>query len=330
MRQFTETEALSGIVCEALGAGVHVVGVDRLRGGSKKGVYRVHVDGPRAASVIVYSWAGVENFWPGAEGIDAAHPFAPASGLIPFLAAQRRLDLLGVRVPAVLLADDGRRRYPADVAVVEDVAGGTLEALLDTDPARAAGALSELAAMLDVMHQQHSQQYGRVDVLERGDKASGVSCEQLVLERALGDLAEAAERDSRIGSVAAPLHDRLQELAARVSPRREHGLIHGELGPDHVLVDASGHLVLIDIEGLMFFDVEWEHVFLRLRFGEQYPALSRPGLDPARLDLFMLAMRLSLVAGPLRLLDGDFPHRTPMLGIAEHNAKEALALLPLS
>ncbi|GAA2432316.1 phosphotransferase [Streptomyces macrosporus] len=323
----TETEALSGIVHEALGAGFRVVGVDRLRGGSKKGVHRVHVDGPRAASVIVYSWAEAENFWPAADDIDEAHPFAPASGLVPFLAAQRRLDRIGVRVPEVLLADDSRRRFPADMAVVEDVAGGTLEALWDTAPARAADALSELAAMLDVMHRRHSRQYGRLDVLERGDKASGVSCEQLVLERALGDLGEAAERDPGIGSAAAALHDRLQQLAARVAPRREHRLIHGELGPDHVLVDASGHPVLIDIEGLMFFDVEWEHVFLRLRFGERYPALSQPGLDPARLDLFMLAMRLSLVAGPLRLLDGDFPHRALMRGIAEHNAREALALL---
>lgn len=301
--------------------------MDRLRGGSKKGVYRVHVRGSRAARVIVYSWAEGENFWPAAEVVDAAHPFAPASGLVPFLAAQRRLDRIGVRVPALVLADDSRRRHPADVAVVEDVAGPTLEALLRTDPARASDALSELAAMLGVMHRQRGRRFGRVDVLERGDKASGDSCEQVVLERALEDLAEAAERDPRIGSAAAPLRDRLQELAARVTPRTEHRLIHGELGPDHVLVDAQGHPVLIDIEGLMFFDVEWEHVFLQLRFGESYRALSRPGLDPARLDLFLLAMRLSLVAGPLRILDGDFPHRALMRGIADHNAKEALALL---
>ncbi|WP_406260126.1 aminoglycoside phosphotransferase family protein [Actinacidiphila glaucinigra] len=283
--------------------------------------------GSRAARVIVYSWAEGENFWPAAEVVDAAHPFAPASGLVPFLAAQRRLDRIGVRVPALVLADDSRRRHPADVAVVEDVAGPTLEALLRTDPARASDALSELAAMLGVMHRQRGRRFGRVDVLERGDKASGDSCEQVVLERALEDLAEAAERDPRIGSAAAPLRDRLQELAARVTPRTEHRLIHGELGPDHVLVDAQGHPVLIDIEGLMFFDVEWEHVFLQLRFGESYRALSRPGLDPARLDLFLLAMRLSLVAGPLRILDGDFPHRALMRGIADHNAKEALALL---
>jgi hypothetical protein len=34
-----------------------------------------------------------------------------------------------------------------------------------------------------------------------------------------------------------------------------------------------------------------------------------------------------MLAGPLRLLDGDVPHRTLMREIAEHNAKEALAWL---
>jgi len=42
---------------------------------------------------------------------------------------------------------------------------------------------------------------------------------------------------------------------------------------------------------------------------------------------YELAMRLSLVAGPLRLLDGDFPDRDAMIGIAEHNLKQALALI---
>jgi hypothetical protein len=76
MHQFTDSEALSGIVHEALGAEARVVGVNRLRGGSKKGVYRVHTSGSRAASVIVYSWAEAENFWPAAEAIDL--PSGPA------------------------------------------------------------------------------------------------------------------------------------------------------------------------------------------------------------------------------------------------------------
>ncbi|MGW2824754.1 phosphotransferase [Streptomyces sp. NPDC001443] len=326
MRQFADVEDLSELVRDALGARCRVVAVDRLRGGSKKGVYRVHLDGARTAGVIVYSWAEAENFWPGAHEADPADPFTPASGLVPFLTAQRTLERLGVRVPRVLLADDSRRRRPADVAVVEDVSGGTLEALFTTDPARASRTLGDLAGMLDMMHRHQSPRYGRLDLLERDGSVSEVTCEQRVLDRALRDLAEAG-RDGRIAAADAALRDRLHELADRVSPRTEYGLIHGELGPDHVLVDADGHPVLIDIEGLMYFDVEWEHVFLRLRFGERYPAPARPGLDPRRLDLYMLAMRLSLVAGPLRLLDGDFPDRALMRGIADHNAKEALALL---
>jgi hypothetical protein len=329
MRQFADIEDLPGLVRDALGAGCQVAAVDRLRGGSKKGVYRVRLDGTRTPSVIVYSWAEAENFWPGAHEADPADPFAPASGLVPFLTAQRSLGSLGARVPQVLLADDSRRRYPADVAVVDDISGGTLEALFESDPTRAAGALRELVAILEMMHRHQTRQYGRVDLLERGGSASGISCKRRVLDRALRDLDEAAGRDGRIAAAGAALRHRLQELADRVSPRTEYGLIHGELGPDHVLVDAGGHPVLIDIGGLMYFDVEWEHVFLQLRFGERYAALVRPDLDPQRLDLYMLAMRLSLLAGPLRLLDGDFPDRAFMQEIAEHNAKEALALLPL-
>ncbi|MEV5199363.1 aminoglycoside phosphotransferase family protein [Streptomyces sp. NPDC053720] len=328
MRRFAEIEDLSELVRDALGAGRRVVAVDRLRGGTKKGVYRVRLDGPRTESVIVYSWAEDENFWPSTRADDPADPFAPASGIVPFLAAQRTLHDLGVRVPRVLLADDSRRRYPADVTVVEDVTGGTLEDLFDSDPERASGALGELAEMLGVMHRSRARNYGRVDLLERGDCVSEVSCERRVLDRALDDLKEAAGRDGSIAGAEAALHDRLRQLAERVSPRTEYGLIHGELGPDHVLVDADGRPVLIDIEDLMYFDVEWEHVFLRLRFHERYAVLDGPGLDPRRLDLYMLAMRLSLVAGPLRLLDGDFPGRVFMQGIADHNARQALALLP--
>jgi hypothetical protein len=41
----------------------------------------------------------------------------------------------------------------------------------------------------------------------------------------------------------------------------------------------------------------------------------------------MLAQRLSLTAGPLRLLDGDFPNRAFMAGVAEYNLKQALELV---
>ncbi|GAA2483487.1 hypothetical protein GCM10010406_19770 [Streptomyces thermolineatus] len=77
----------------------------------------------------------------------------------------------------------------------------------------------------------------------------------------------------------------------------------------------------------MFFDAEWEHAFLRIRFGGHYRWLDSGGPDGQRLAFCAPAMRLSLVAGPLRLLDGDFPDRDAMTGIAEHNLRQAPALL---
>ena len=146
-----------------------------------------------------------------------------------------------------------------------------------------------------------------------------------MLERALRDLAEASARDTRISAARDRLEDTLSRHAAGVQPRSDHSLIHGELGPDHVLVDHQDRPVIIDIEGLMYFDAEWEHVFLDLRFGPDYRFLREAGLDTGRLNLYRLAMHLSLVAGPLRLLDGAFPEREPMLRIAEYNTQQVLA-----
>ncbi|MEP7026394.1 MAG: hypothetical protein ABJB47_21835 [Actinomycetota bacterium] len=95
-----------------------------------------------------------------------------------------------------------------------------------------------------------------------------------------------------------------------------------------MLVDGAGEPVIIDIEGLMYFDVEWEHVFLRLRFPGHYRWLAEEGLDGHRMRFYSLALHLSLVAGPLRLLDGDYPDRAGMLAIAEYNTQRALACLP--
>jgi len=223
-RVFAGPQELAGVAASAFGSGRRLAGVERLRGGTNKGVYRLTFDD--GTSVIGYVWG------------DAA---------------------------ALLRPDGG------------------------------------------------------------GAAAPQRPCEQVVLDRALDHLAQAAARVERVAAARARLAEVAGELAAAVRPRTDHRLIHGELGPDHVLVDGDGQPVLIDIEGLMFFDLEWEHVFLELRFGEHYRALRPGGLDERRLRFYRLAMHLSLIAGPLRLLDGDFPDREPMMRIVEYNIGRALA-----
>jgi tRNA A-37 threonylcarbamoyl transferase component Bud32 len=322
-RSVAARDNLDDLARAAVGGGRRLAGVSRLAGGSKKGAYRLAFDDGFTA--VAYLWAGNENYWP--VGGDPADPLSGASGVSLFEAAHRELQAAGVRTPRVYLIDRSGRRYPADVAVVEDVPGGSLKTLLDRDPQAAAFPLRRLAEALAAMHSRQSRRYGKVALVRDGGTASGSSCEQVVLDRARTDLAEAARRDLRIGAVESGLESVLDELASQVRPRREYRLIHGELGPEHLLLDRDGTLVIIDIEGLMFFDVEWEHTFLKIRFGEQYQPLQRAGLDERRMALYTLAMCLSLVAGPLRLLDGDFPHRDGMINIVEANIQRTLAFL---
>jgi len=327
-RKFVEQDQLTSLVRATFGPARHLNAVARLRGGTKKGVYRLIFDDESTA--ILYIWGDEENYWPKSQesaGSDRADPFSEASGFDLFEASHACLNALGIRTPHVYVLDRSKSHFPADLAVVEDVPGGTLEAMLQHNPQGAERTLAQLGIVLQKMQQHRSQRLGKVALLESGEALQNRSCEQIVLDRAVRHLAEVASRVESVAIAHSRLEAKIHELAGAVRQRTEYSLIHGELGPDHVLVDERGDPVIIDIEGVMFFDVEWEHVFLQLRFNEHYRWLRPNDLDEQRMQFYALAMHLSLVAGPLRLLDGDFPDREFMMEIAEYNLQQALTFL---
>jgi aminoglycoside phosphotransferase (APT) family kinase protein len=326
-RRFATAAELAGPVRTGLGSQQRIAAVDRLRGGSKKGVYRLRLDD--GSAVICYVWAAGENYWPGgpARAADPADPFSEASGADLFAASHAELVSLGVPVPELILLDRSQSAYPADIALIEDVPGPSLEPRLAGQEPGTRQTMAMLGESLRAMHSHSGPRAGKL-TWARSEAAAGQPqqpCEQIVLARALRDLASSAGLDGRLAAVRERLQELLCGLRAAVAPRRRLGLVHGELGPDHVLVRADGTPVLIDIEGLMFFDTEWEHVFLQLRFRDHYGYLADSGLDEARLRLYRLAMHLNLVAGPLQV-QPDFPDRAQMLDIAEWNLQRVLRL----
>ncbi|MGW2523673.1 phosphotransferase [Streptomyces sp. NPDC001617] len=321
---------LAPLTRAALGPHRTLTAVTRLRGGTKKGVYRLTFDDDTAAptTAIAYVWSPDEDYWDAAPP-DPRDPFSHGTGLDLFTAAHDRLTAAGVRTPRLLHTDATHTHLPADAAIVEDVTGGSLEEALERDPDAAPVLLGRLADTLSALHAVHGPTFGKVAVVDNGGTSDAMSCEQRVTDGALRSIEKIAVRDPRAAAARERLREAVRTLAAEVRPRsRPHSLIHAELGPDHVLLTPSGRPALIDIEGLLYFDVEWEHVFLRIRFGPHYDALRVPGLDEARLRLYRLAMHLSLVAGPLELVEGDFPDPDGMRAIAEHNLQQALSLLP--
>ncbi len=66
---------LAAVAREAFGGGRRLAGVERLRGGSKKGVHRLLFED--GGTAVAYVWSAAENHWPGAdEPADDADPLA--------------------------------------------------------------------------------------------------------------------------------------------------------------------------------------------------------------------------------------------------------------
>jgi hypothetical protein len=156
---------------EAFGTDRSLVGVDRLAGGSKKGVYRVALDD--GASAVVYVWSADEDYWDGLLPDSSNRPenvFAHSSGLDLFEAATRRLESVGARSPRVFFTDRSRSLYPGEIAVAEDVNGGTLQELLENDPQAGAATLGQLAEMVRAMHGYRAPRFGKVAFVDGGGR----------------------------------------------------------------------------------------------------------------------------------------------------------------
>lgn len=83
---------------------------------------------------------------------------------------------------------------------------------------------------------------------------------------------------------------------------------------------------MIDIEGLTYFDVEWEHAFLRMRFpARAYAGLNPDAVDEARVNFYRFAQLLSLIEGPLRIAETDLANRAWMRDLAESKVAELRA-----
>jgi aminoglycoside phosphotransferase (APT) family kinase protein len=285
----------------------------RLGGGTSKGVYRVC--GPDSRSVIVYRWHPDEDRWP-ADDEPEGKAAASAEGRQRFLAAHRELASIGLRVPAIHAEQVHDAEVEGDLAVVEDLGDRMLAAVLE----QGAGERDRMIDGFAVMVQRlHSRQRSRPGALGSSD-ADGpwAAFHEEIVRVAERDLVTAQDHPV-LRSILSRLRELLADLAQRIRPRERWSLLHGELGPDHVLVPPDGRPCMIDIEGMRYGDVEWEHAYLALRFGPWYERFREVDLDPVRLELYTLTHRLSLVAGPMRLLGEIGPDAT-FEDIVAHNA----------
>ena len=150
MRVFVTPADLHDLVRDTYGTDRWLRDLNRLAGGTTKGVYRLTLDD--GTTVLLYRWAAEENFWPARTGLDVG-PFQAHAGRDGFARCHAILRDLGVRVPEMVFLGPDR-------ALVEDIRGGTLEELLERDPVAGREATNRLGGMLRTMHRHRSATFG--------------------------------------------------------------------------------------------------------------------------------------------------------------------------
>lgn len=177
--------------------------------------------------------------------------------------------------------------------------------------------------MLADMHANERLTHGKAN-------QSGINtekCHHLQIKNAKRDLDYAYQHIDSIRASHSNLLDTLYELESKIEPRSRYGFIHGELGPDHVLINDKLEPYLIDIEGAEFFDIEHEHSFLQFRFGDYYRYLKNDTLDPNRMLFYRFHHHISLTSGGLRLLHRGFPNQQFAKDLTDHHSRCALRFI---
>lgn len=315
-----ELADLQEYIRRTLGSGYKITNVINMHGGAQKVVYKVECQ--NGFSCLLYVWDASKNYFQEELAKQSNEERSYGSDL--FKTNNTHLTQQGVRTPALYDLNTDRDKYPFDYALVEYVSGHKAEEYLQiSSPQMRDTLLERVGELLVHMHGDVRDAYGKLNA----SLIRSPQCHLLQVKNAEAQMAYAAQYIDDISIHRQRLLEALYEFEANIKPRMQYGLIHGELGPDHILVNDKIEPYLIDIEGLMFFDIEHEHSFLEIRFGEYYRHLKRNTLDPDRMQFFRLHHHISLISGGLKLLHRGFPDQQFAKGLAEYHCLCALRFI---
>jgi len=305
---------------KVLGTGYIVANVSRMHGGAQKVVYKI--DCGNGFSCVLYVWDLSMNYFQ--EETARQEPSEQSYGSGLFQINNAYLTQQGIRTPSLYDLNNERNRYPFDYALVEYFEGQKAEDYFHHSDSRVQNQVFQrLGEILAIMHADKRQIFGKLNHFG----VSPEKCHEAPMKNAIEQLIYASRHIDGMRASHDKLLGKMHELESEMMFRTEYGFIHGELGPDHVLVNDQLEPCLIDIEGAMFFDIEHEHSFLSFRFGDFYRYLKNDSLDVNRMRFYRFLHHISLAAGGLKLLHRGFPDQRFAEELADYHSKCALRFL---
>ena len=202
--------------------------IDRLYGGAQKGTYKIQcING---FIFVLYIWGKRTSFFSKYEN---KNDIFRSNGADLFLASHKVFEDNNIPVQKLYYIDRTKKVYDFDYAFVEYISGKEIEAYMDKSESEVKQLFISLGDNIRKLHRIKRSFAGTIDAPQKEE----FKCEEYILyiietemNYLIGNCNEVAKKEKEI-------REAYKELYKNIKPRKEYVFIHGELGPNHVLVN---------------------------------------------------------------------------------------------
>jgi hypothetical protein len=254
-----------------------------VRAGIGKQVYKINTD---SDIFMLYLWHKpydgtlTENI---AEGCEYLY----RDGYDCFLYNTKLLTDIGIKVPAII----NTRHYEVNYAVVEFFHGKNMDEYQETggDIKNISEKITEMMTKMD----NHTRSWYGSPLI---DNAIDISSEQLMFNYYSHELDIAAGFDKQVKVLQPSIQQVLSTHFNKVNigVKEEYSLVHGELMPPHIFILNNGKIGLVDIEGLKYFDKEFDWAVLDMMYDGEIKLPS--DINSKRLDFYKLCLKIGYIS----------------------------------
>jgi len=283
-------ELMSKKTTEVFGKEYQLDSMERILGGAQKFTYLAKCT--NGFMFVVYQWDKSTTYF---ENNAECAVFCSSSATL----FQRNNELMrkhGVLTPELFFMDKSRSACDCEYAFVEYINGHDVDYIKKKEPERLDAVLKSLRNSIDRLHGIKNPVAGQVGRMQDAD----FNLIAYELENIYQNSVYLQENDSQYADIYVQVEEKAKKCAGKLDKRNEYTFIHGELGPNHVIVDKDNNAYLIDIEGAKFYDVEEELSFLDMRFNKRFRRTDSQ-VDEQRMYFYYIGHCLGNLRGAVEL-----------------------------
>ncbi len=309
-------EYMSKKTTEVFGEEYELESMKRILGGAQKYTYLAKCT--NGFVFVIYQWDKSTTYF---ENNDESAVFCSNSADL-FQSNNELMRMHGVLTPELFYMDKSRSECDCEYAFVEYVDGQDVDYIMEKEPERLDDVLKSLSNSIDRLHSIKNGVVGQVGRMQDAD----FNLIAFELEDIHQNSMYLQQNDSRYADIYIQVEKKAREYAKELENRNEYTFIHGELGPNHVIVDKDNKAYLIDIEGAKFYDVEEELSFLDMRFNKMLRK-AEDAVDEQRMYFYYIGHCLGNLRGAVELKQKGYYDMDDVNGMIEFFHKQVTNII---